>query len=223
MRVLIIGRGPVAYYLSRHSRAKGHEVTLVVRERDEAEDLARRLEGVTVVEGDGTDPALLRELEAEGVDVVVALCPRDEDNLIVCQVARRFFSVPRTVSLVNDPSNRELFEALGVSPTVSQAEVLGVVIEQESEFSGITSGLTLAEGRVSVLEVRLDHDAPAVGRTLSQLALPDGALVAAVLREGGMRVPRGTMSLVAGDELLLVSQPERTEEALERLVGRRQA
>jgi len=69
----------------------------------------------------------------------------------------------------------QVLERLGVSPTVSAVEVLGAVVEQESVFSGITERLSLASGKVSILEVRLPHDAPAVGRTLSQLALPDGA------------------------------------------------
>ena len=219
MRLLVIGSGSLTYFLSRQSVAKGHDVTVVVPDREEAEELARRLESSVVVLGDGTDPALLREVEAERADVVVALGTKDEDNLVVCQVAQRFFSVPRTVALVNDPENRELFERLGVAPTVSAVEVLSAVVEQESVFSGITERLSLASGKVAILEVRLAHDAPAVGHSLSQLALPDGALVAGVLREGHMRVPRGNLTLVTGDELLIVSQPECQDAALERLVG----
>lgn len=219
MRILAIGGGSLAFYLCRQALSKGHHVTAIVQDPLEAEELSRRL-GVIAVLGDGTDPALLREVETDRMDVVVALRDRDEDNLIVCQVAQRFFSVARIVALVNDPDNRSMFERLGVSPTVSAVEIIGAAVEQESTFTGIAARLSMAHGRVAVLEVRLQHDSPAVGRSLAQLSLPDGALVAGVLREDAMLVPHSGMTLIADDELLLVSQPDAQDAALERLVGR---
>lgn len=219
MRALLIGSGETMGYVAKQARDEDHELILVVDSRSDAERLARDL-NVTVVLGDGTDPAVLRDVDAQLADLVVALTPRDHDNLVVCQVARRFFDVPRTVALVNDPDNRELFERLGVGQVVSSAEILGTVIRQESEFAGIVARLALRAGKLGLLEIRLPPEAPSVGLTLQRLELPEHALVVGILRDDDSLVPRGGVTLQAGDELLVVSHADAQEQALAVLLGK---
>ncbi len=218
MRLVIIGGGSLGYYVARQASAHGDAVTMIVDTSAEAERLARRL-GVVAVVGEASDLALLEECEVGRADAVVALGPEDHDNLIVCQVARRFFAVAHTVAVVNDPDNRPLFERLGVAAAVSAAELLGSVIEQESTFEGVHARLALARGAVSLTELRLDDDSPAVARPLSALDLPEQALISAVIRRGAVYVPRGRLVLEAGDELVLVSARACLDDALQVLVG----
>lgn len=219
MRALLIGGGELIGYVARQARRDAHTLVLVVDSPVEAKRLARELD-TTVVVGDGTDPAVLRDVEAHLADLIVALTPRDQDNLVVCQMARRFFEVPRTVALVNDPDNRQLFERLGVEQIVSAAEVLGAIIRQESGFAGIVAPLALRMGDLGILEVQITPGAPAGGAALQELDLPPGALVVAILRDGEPRVPSGTDVVRTGDELLVVAHANMQPRVLEVLLGR---
>ncbi len=219
MRAILIGSGELLGHVAREARKNAHQLVLVVDSPVEAKRLARDLDA-TVVVGDGTVPAILRDVDAHLADLVVALTPRDQDNLIVCQVAQRLFDVPRAVALVNDPDNRVLFERLGVQQVVSAAEILGAIIRQESGFEGIVARLSLRAGDLGLLEVEIKADAPAAGRTLQELQLPEGALVVGILRDGEVRIPRGGDHVRAGDELLVVVHAGAQERALAALVGR---
>lgn len=222
MRLLFVGGGNLAYYVARAALAKAHHVTLIVRDGAEAELLAQRT-GALVVRGDGTLPDVQEDAGARRTDVLVALSPHDPDNLVSCQVAQRWFGVPRTVALVNDPDNRRLFEALGVKSVVSAAEILGGLIEHETGLAGILGALPLARGEASLMDVSLPEEAPAVGVALVDLPLPEDALVAGVIRGGRLLIPRGGLELKAGDELLLLSREDCADRALAALLGEEKA
>ncbi len=219
MRAILIGSGELLGHVAREARKNAHQLVLVVDSAIEAKRLARDLDA-TVVVGDGTVPSILRDVDAHLADLVVALTLRDQDNLIVCQMAQRLFDVPRAVALVNDPDNRVLFERLGVQQVVSAAEILGAIIRQESGFEGIVARLSLRAGDLRLLEVEIKADAPAAGCTLQELQLPEGALVVGILRDGEVRIPRGGDHVQAGDELLVVVHAGAQERALAALVGR---
>ena len=218
MRVIVAGGSDVAFHVARRLRGRRHDVVLLAGRREDADRAAARLEKVLIIVGSATDPAALEDVEARRADLLVALCASDPESLLACLLARRYFGVPRTVALVQDPDNGELFRQLGVSGIVSSAEVLGGLVEEQSGFEGIANRVALAGGRVGVAEVQLGRKSPAVGRTLEQLGLPNGALIAAVLRDDAVIVPRGGAALAADDRLLVVSEAGVSAAALRLLV-----
>lgn len=218
MRILIMGGGTLAYYLGRQALARGNEVQIIDENPVDAEKLARQLNTV-VIAGDGTDPQILEDAVAYRTDAFVAIRSLDHDNLIGCQIAKNIFHVPHLVALVNDPQNRPLFEKLGISAVISAVELLGSIIEQHSTFEGVRSRLAMAAGHVSITDLVLPAHSPAAGHTLSELQLPQGTLIAALLREEKVIVPYGQMRLEAQDEVLIVSQPETQEAAVNYLMG----
>ena len=169
--------------------------------------------------GDGSDPALLEAAGARRADVFLALTPHDEDNLIACQLAQSMFGLPRTMAVVNDPENEAIFQQLGINVAVSATRIITTLIEEQTTFDAITNLFPVAEGRIVVTEVRLDADAPALGKTLQSLMLPEGALVAGILRGETVIVPRGSTQLQQSDRLILVTQPDNYGEALRTLIG----
>jgi len=217
MKILIVGGGRTVSFLCSSFASKGHSVTLINRDPAECERLAQAL-SVLVICGDGSDPGVLEEAGARGVDAVLALTPHDPDNLIACQAAALGFGVPRVVALANDPENVELFEKLGVS-AFSTTRIIGSLIEQRTAWEGITNLMPVVEGRVNVTEVQLEASAPAAGKSLKDLPLPDNSLVAVVLRDGTPMVPRGNTSLQAGDRLVLITLPENHGTVLRVLTG----
>jgi trk system potassium uptake protein len=219
MIIVIVGGGNIAFYLARHGIAKGHRVILILKDKEEAEAFTRKLDAAVSL-GDGTNPWVLEEAEVERADAFISLYPDDWDNLIACQVARHFFGISRVIPLVNDPGNLPLFQRLGITPTVSAAEILGAIIEQESNLTLLAARLALTAGQVMVTEVELQADSPATGRTLHELDLPPGSLLAVIIRGNEVQIPRGDFRLAAGDELLLVSRLDAQSSALRSLLGK---
>jgi trk system potassium uptake protein len=218
VRCILVGGGKTAYFLARDFISKGYHVTLVVRNGGEATSLSRRVRA-TVLHGDGSDPELLEEAGARRADVLLALTPHDEDNLVACQLAQRMFGVPRTISVVNDPENESIFQQLGISVAVSSTRIIATLIEEQTTFDAITNLFSVAEGRIVVTEIRLSAEAPTVDKTIQSLNLPEGALIAGILRGETVIVPRGNTQLQRSDRLILVAQPDNYGDALRTLMG----
>ncbi len=218
MRVIIIGGDRTVYFLARQFVRQDHHVVIINRDAPTSRELAERTKA-TVVLGDGTDVTRLEEAGARQADVLLALTPHDEDNLVACQIAQRMFGIPRTIAQVNDPDNEPVFQKLGISATVSSARIIGSIIEQETSFEDVTGFVSLARGKVNVSEVHLHAGAPAIGQTLQQLELEGGSLIACIIRNEAVIIPRGSTVLQQDDHLVLISQPEHQQADLETLCG----
>jgi trk system potassium uptake protein TrkA len=221
MRVILIGGGETIetiYFLTRLFASRGYLVTIVNPNRAEAEMLSRRVKA-TVIVGDGSDPTTLEEAGARRADVLLSLAPYDPDNLVACQIAQELYGVPRTLALVNDPDNELVFRQLGITEVFSATRIIGSLIEGQTVFDEITHLFPAAEGQLHVTEVVLGEAAPAADRSLRELDLPHGSLVAAVIRDGQVLVPGGADRLQVADRLILIALPENEEELLCTLVG----
>lgn len=219
MKVIIAGGGKTLYFLCRSFTAKGYEVVIVNRNREECVQLARRL-SATVICGDAGDVGILKDSGAMGADAVIAITHRDQDNLIICQLASLLFGVPRALALANDPDNVEIFEKLGVS-AFSTTHVVGSLIEQRASLEQITNLIPVGEGRVNVTEIILDEDSPVAGKFLKDIELPENSLVAVVIRDGRPIVPRGANRLLGGDRVVLITIPENHGSVLKAFTGER--
>ncbi|GMV05751.1 MAG: Trk system potassium uptake protein TrkA [Gemmatimonadota bacterium] len=218
MRILLVGSGKTAYFLARRFQKEGLGVTVVVDDTEEARRLGRALDGVPVVIGDGARPEVLDDAGALQAEALVAFTAEDHRNLVACQVARRVFSVRRTIAMVNDPENREVFQRLGVDATVSVTELLGGLLARETVFETLRGHEAFGDGRILVSEVELAPSSPASGARLADLGSLPG-LVAAVLRGATAEVARGDTRLEPGDRLVVMSAPDRHDDLLERLAG----
>jgi trk system potassium uptake protein TrkA len=220
MKVIIVGGGKTLYFLCRKFHAKGYEVVIINRNREECVQLARRL-SATVVCGDGSDAGILKEAGAMGAGAVLAITPKDQDNLVICQLASLTFGVPRAVALANDPDNVEVFEKLGVS-CFSTTQIVGSLIEQRASLEQIVNLLPVGEGRVNVTEILLDAGSPVAGKRLKDIVLPENALVAVVIRGDQPIVPRGATQLLGGDRVVLITLPENHGPVLKAFTGERE-
>jgi trk system potassium uptake protein TrkA len=218
-RALIIGGEKATYFLAKHLISRGDRVTIIHRDAEACRYLLRHLDDAIVVQGNGSDPRLLEEAGARQADLLVALTTADQDNLVACQLGQRVFGVPRTIALVNDPENEEIFHRLGVSAAFSATRIIAALIEEQAEFSAIMDLFPVAEGRIQISEVAVEEEAPSLGIPLRDLGLPAGVLVAGILRGDKIIVPKGDSKPAAGDRLVLVSQPENLDDALRILVG----
>jgi trk system potassium uptake protein TrkA len=221
MRVILLGGGETVeaiYFLARLFVRRGYDVTIVDPSPAEAQTLSRRVKA-TVLVGDGSDPVVLEEAGARQADLVLSLTPQDPDNLVACQVAQKLFGVPRTLALVNDPENEEVFRELGITEVFSSTKVIGSLIEGRTVFDEITHLFPADEGRRYVTEVVLDGDDPVIGQTLADLELPPESLVVAIIRDGDVVVPGGEDRLRVADRLIVIALPEYQERLLLALAG----
>ncbi len=206
MNILIVGGGEMAYFLSRSFISKGYVVTVINRHADECTQLARKLRA-TVVHGDGSSPKILEEAGAYLTDAMLAVTSQDQKNLVICQIARMKFNVPQTIALVNDPENEAVFRKLGIQ-AISTTRILSNLIEQKTGFDEIINLIPIEEGKINVTEVALTDDSPILGKSMSELALPDNALIACIIRDNLAIVPRGNTRLERHDKLIVMTVPE---------------
>jgi trk system potassium uptake protein TrkA len=218
MKVILIGQGKLVYFLAKQFLSKGYYLTIINQDLAEATTFSRQLKA-TVMLGDGSNPLVLKEAGAYQADVLLSLTSQDEDNLVACQIAKKRYGVPHTIALVNDPEHKSVFEQLGITVAFSPIELLANLIEQQTDFEQIKNLIPIAGGKVSVAEIILDRDSPAINKTLQELALPRGSLIGCILRGGKVIVPSGSSCLQIADRLILISQPEHYAQFLRILTG----
>jgi len=210
--VLIAGGGKVGANLTSSVLDLGHEVTLIEQRRDRFERLEEEFEH-RVQLGDATE---LFVLERAGIarppDLVVAVTGDDEDNIIICQLAREHYGVEKVIARVNDPRNQPLFELTGISPTVSATSIILAMIEHEVPEHGLIHLLELRKENLEIVEVQLDADSPSVGKQVSRIQLPTGSRLITVMRDGQAQMAEGEIELRAGDQVLAVLEPGKEEE-----------
>jgi trk system potassium uptake protein TrkA len=139
--------------------------------------------------------------------MVIAVTGDDEDNILICQVAKEKYLVDRIIARVNNPRNREHFELLGIKPVVSATDLILRLIEHEVPEYGLVHLLDLPEQRLEIIEMLLPDDSRAAGQRVGDLEMPEGSLLISVLREGRGFVPGPDTVLEAGDEILAVLDP----------------
>src|SRR5437588_11046744 len=157
--------------------------------------------------GDATELWVLERAGIQRADLVIAVTGDDEDNMLVCQVAREKYLCDRIIARVNNPRNHDHFRLLGIQPAVSATDLILRLIEHEVPRYGLVHLLALEEERLEIIELEVNAEAPAVGETVSSIALPEGSLIISVLREGSGFVPKPDTVIEAGDEVLLVLEP----------------
>jgi trk system potassium uptake protein TrkA len=190
-------------------------VRLIVPDRDDAERAAGRLDGVTVLHGEGTDYQLLREEHVGDVDAFLGLSDHDEINLMACQLAKSA-ACPRTVALVHKADYVSLYEQLGVSVAVSPRLLCANAILAQVRGGSVTRIASIEEGQAEVVEMEVPAGSKLVGRKLKQAGFPRGAVVGAIARESGeIVVPKGDDEIHALDNLVVFALKDVLEKVME--------
>jgi trk system potassium uptake protein len=204
--VIIVGAGKVGLNLARELLEKEHEVTLIEADRRRYESVEEELEHA-VQYGDATELWVLERAGIQRADLVIAVTGDDEDNILICQVAKEKYGVQRIVARVNNPRNLQHFRLLGVQPAVSATDLILRLIEHEVPEYGLIQLLALEEEHLEIIEVEVGEGSPAAGKRVQDVSLPDGSLIISVLRGGAGFVPKNDSVIEAGDQVLLILDP----------------
>jgi trk system potassium uptake protein len=216
--IVVVGGGKVGYHLTKSLLAEGQEVLVIERNPAKVDRITRDL-GATAVEGDGAEVATLDQAGVERADVVAAVTGHDEDNLIICQVAKRRFNVPRTVARINNPRNEFIFTELGIDATVSATQVILSIIQQEIPEHPFVHLLSLREGGIEFVELQLVEDSPAVGLSIRELRLPEETAIPLMIRDGKPKIAAFDEKLEINDKLIAITTPEQEATLRARYLG----
>jgi trk system potassium uptake protein TrkA len=205
MYAIIAGGGKVGFFLARELIEQGHEVLIIENVGERAEFISNEL-GNVVLRGNADEASTLAEAGAERSDVVIAVTGDDEDNLVICQVAKRRFGSQRTIARINDPRNEGIFRMLGIDATVNATQMMLSVLEQEIPQANLVPLLRLRNTDVEVVEAVLNRKSRVTGSALRDVELPPESTIAVVIRNGSAFFPNGSTILEPGDEVVALTR-----------------
>ena len=218
MFVIVVGGGRIGFYLTKELLAEGHEIVLMEKDPGTAERIRDEL-GAVVVNRDGCEGTHLAEAGANRAAIVAAVTGDDADNLVVCQMAKHHFDVPRTIARVNNPRNEVLYRNLGVDEIISPTRMVLAAIEQDIPVHELLHLANLEGGELELLEAQIAEDSPALGRHPADISLPDGCTLFVVIREDRAQPVSPETIFQAGDKVIAISRTECENDLRMQLIG----
>ncbi len=212
MYMIVAGGGKVGANVARSLLRMGHELTLVEQRRDRFERLEEEFEHQVML-GDATE---LHVLERAGVarppDLLLAVTGDDEDNLVICQIARDGYGVQKVIARVNDPRNQDHFDLLGITQTVCATSNLMGLVEHEVPEHDLVRLLELRGENLEIVEVQIGAGSPCAGKRLAKLDLPEGTRLISVVRDGTAELVDDDTDIRPGDQVLAILRPGKEDE-----------
>ncbi|HUK77866.1 MAG TPA: NAD-binding protein [Thermoleophilia bacterium] len=213
MFIVIVGCGKVGVNTARSLLHLGHEV-IVVEQRKSRYDLLLEELGDNIMLGDGTEIWVLEKAGIGRADLVVAVTGDDEDNIIISQIARLKYGAPKVVARVNNPFNQPTFDVLGIDATICAATNMLRLIMHELPAHKFVPLLTLKRENIEVIELEVGETSPLANRRISEITLPEGALLSAILRDGEALLPSQAVDIRPDDYLICLLQPGLEQELI---------
>ncbi len=209
MNVLIAGGGRTGVRLASLLVNQHYKVRLVENRLELLSHLHQELPTEVIYEGNPVDPSVLEAAGIRDVHAVAAVTSNDSANLAICYLSKTSFEVPRTIARVNNPNNAWLFnENFHVDVALNSADVLAHLIQEEMSLGDMMTIFKIRRGRYSVIEEKVPPGAKAIGTPLKDMDLAAHCVIAAIIRDGVMTLPRGDSTLEAHDEIIAVASPE---------------
>jgi trk system potassium uptake protein TrkA len=219
MYLVVAGGGKVGANVAFSLLEMGHEVTLIEQRSDRFQRLEEKF-GPVAMRGDATE---IHVLERAGIDrppdILFAVTGDDEDNLVIAQIAKQGYGVPKVIARVNDPRNQQHFDLLGVTQTVCATSGILGLVEHEVPQHGLVRLLELRQEGLEVVEVQIMEDSPAAGKRVSGLVLPEGSRLVSVTRDGVGEIAVGETVIRPGDQVIAILKPGIEDTLRHALVG----
>lgn len=201
-KVMILGGGKVGYYLADKLSKSKIQVTIIEQDKDRCEELSEKLNNVLVIHGDGTDIHLLEEESLESMDAFVGVTGYDEENLLMALMAKQA-GVGKTISKISRPNYIKIIDRLGIDVAVNPVFITASNILKNIRGGKVVSVSLLLGGDAEVTEIIIDKDLPIVNKPISELKLPDGVIIGAIVRSGEVIIPKGNAVIKPNDRIVV--------------------
>jgi trk system potassium uptake protein len=220
MFVIVVGGGNTGSQLAKFLLEADHKVRIIDERPDVLEKLANELPQEIIINGDGSSPTMLEKAGVQDAQVLAAVTGLDETNLVITSLAKFEFNVPRVIARINNSKNAWLFTPeMGVDASLNQAAILTSLIAEEMSMGDMMTLLKLRRGKYSLVEEKIFPGALAVNKAIRDLPLPHNCVIAGIIRQGEIVMPRGVTALEEADEILAIVD-ESAREILARLLSR---
>ena len=219
MYIVIVGAGKVGFHLAQKLISDKNTVTVIEKDKTRSEGVSQNLNAM-VIHGDGCDPKSLEDAEVGRADVIAAVTADDEDNLIICQLAKEVFGVRRTVARVNNPKNEHIFAELGVDVPINSTSIIAKIIEEETSFEDFVNLMTFKRGKLALVRVDIPETSPIVGKEVKEIVLPQNSVLVSIVRGENIIVPKGDTVLKKGDDIIALTTIENEKVLLNALIGK---
>ncbi len=203
-KVLILGGGKIGYYLAQRLENSDINVTIIERNRDRCEYLAQRLNNTLIIRGDGTDVNLLEEEDLASYDAFVGATGFDEQNLLMALVAKQL-GVNKTIAKISRPNYVHIIDKLDIDVALNPVNITVSNVLKFINGGRVASVSLLLGGEGEVMEIIVSEDLPIVGKPLSQLGLPKGIIIGAIVHKGEVIIPNGKSVIHKGDRIIVFS------------------
>ncbi|MCB2295518.1 NAD-binding protein [Clostridium algoriphilum] len=218
MRAIVVGGGKIGYYLVKALKEKKHQVVLIEKDIKICKKIAEELE-IDVICGDGSDVEVLKDAEIEEAEVVAAVTGKDEENLVICQMAKVNFNIEETISRINNPKNTAIFEALGVDKTVCSTQVICNLIEGEFNSEPLKIIESINKGEMILVEAKIDKKSAWKDKSIGQLKIPKECVILSIIRDCKVVFPRGSVDIIEGDKVLIITNTDKKKEVENSIIG----
>ena len=211
--VVIAGGGETGFHLARKLEGGLFSVVLMEEDKQRCEYLSNRLKSATIVHVDATRRSVLEEERVDSADVFVACTGDDENNIMACVEAKEI-GAKRIMAIVGRPDYANVVGKLGIDVAVSGRDVVARQVTGLLYKGALVSRTELPGGNLRVLEIEVLDGALVTEHVLANLQLPSECLIAAIIREGIVRVPAADDRLLAGDTVVALIEESVMDDAL---------
>jgi len=205
-KIMILGGGKIGRGLAERLE-KMIDVILIESNREKSVKLASQLKRTAVFQADGTEIDILAREGILNMDAFVAVTSDDETNIISCLLAKHL-GIQKTIALVNKSTYLPLMPAIGIDSTVNVRISTASAILRFIRRGSILSAATFHGIDAEVIEFEIKKANKITGKSLRQLGLPEGALIAAIVRGDEVFVPYGNSSMEFGDKVIVFALPK---------------
>lgn len=220
MYIVIAGAGRLGLILGKKLKEDKHQVCLIDKNENLCNKLAGELQDILIIKGDATYPDILKEAKIEKADVCVSATSTDEDNTIVCYLAKELFGVKRTVARVNDPKHIPLYKYMEVDNPVDSTSIIARVVEEEASFTDVMRLLSIKKGRLSIVRVDIPQTSPVANKALKDISLPHNSVLVSILRGPDIIIPYGSTVILPGDEVIAAALIDVEKDLVKALIGK---
>lgn len=220
MKVVIAGGGRVGAFLAQVFESEGYKIVVVEKDTERFQKISKVLKS-PVFQADACDPLQFEKSGVRGADVVLAVTGHDEDNLVICQLAKVYFGAKRVIARVNHPRNKWLYTRdWGVDVAVSATHIIADVLREEASLGDLITLLRFKRGKVALVETVLETGSKLIGTKVGELNLPEDSVLVAIVRKEKEEVvfPRGDTVFYEGDRVYALTSVLR-ERKLAKVLG----
>ncbi|MFH1505350.1 MAG: TrkA family potassium uptake protein [Candidatus Omnitrophota bacterium] len=220
MYIVIAGAGKLGLVLAKKLIEDKHSICIIDKNENLCNKLAGESQEIMIICGDATYPNILREAKIEKADVCVSAASADEDNIIICYLAKELFGVKRTVARVNDPKHIPLYKYMEIDNPVDSISIIARVVEEEASFTDVMSLLSIKKGRLSIVRIDIPGNSPVANKVLKDIKLPPNSVLVSIIRGPDIIIPYGSTIILPGDEVIAATLIDAEKKLIQTLIGK---